>query len=126
MKFVLALFVLVCAALGGAQGYMGAQKADPNDAKQLKALEKSYVASKAAYKKKPKDAKLKKAYVAATVKYGHESMMSTSLDRSLKYRQALRLYREALKLDPENPVAKPESELIIRIYKSLGKPVPKD
>lgn len=125
MKLLLALVALVIAGLGSAQPYMNAQKPDPNAAKKLAALQKAYVSAKAAYAKKPKDAKVKKAYIDVTVVYGHESMMSQTLDRKVKYKQALNLYREALKLDPKNPIAKKESELIIGIYKQMKRPIPK-
>ena len=90
----------------------------------LTALEKNYDTAKALYEKEPKDAKAKDAFVDAAVSYGHESMMSPDLDPKVKYKQALRIYREVLKIDPENKVAKPESDLIIKIYKSMGRPVP--
>jgi len=90
----------------------------------LAKLEKQYKRAKAEYTKRPKKEVLKKRYIDATVVYGHESMISSALPNKVKYRQALLLYKEALKLDPNNPVAKPESELMIRIYKSMGKPVP--
>lgn len=92
--------------------------------KKLKALEKSYLSAKSALAKSPKDAKLKKKFITAGVKYGHECMTSQDLDRKLKYKYALRAYREVLKLDPDNEVAKPESELIISIYKQMGRPIP--
>lgn len=91
----------------------------------LKKLEKDYATAKAAYAKKPKDKGAREHYITAGTKFGHESMVSPILSARVKYRQALRIYREVLKLDPKNPVAKPESDLIIRIYKSMGRPVPK-
>jgi hypothetical protein len=41
-----------------------------------------------------------------------------------KYPKALALYRVALSLDPDQPEAKANSEMIIGIYESLGRPVP--
>jgi tetratricopeptide (TPR) repeat protein len=99
-------------------GFAAAQNAD------LNVLKTRYEAAKKAYLAKPKDKAKKDAYVKATVVYGHESMVSPKLGAKVKYRQALRLYREALKLDPKNPVAKQESELIVSIYKQMGRPVP--
>ena len=92
--------------------------------KKLKALEKSYLSAKAAFAKSPKDKKAKEKFIAAGVKYGHECMTSPDMDRKVKYVNALRTYREVLKVDPNNPVAKPESELIISIYKQMGRPIP--
>jgi tetratricopeptide (TPR) repeat protein len=103
---------------------MASQQPDADDAAKLADAEKSYTKAKAAYNKNSKDAKVKKAYIDATVKYGHESMMTSSLSQRVKYRQALALYREALKLDPKNEVAVQESQLIIGIYKQMGRPIP--
>ena len=89
-------------------------------------LEKEYNFAKTALAKAPKDEKAKKRFVTIGALFGHESMMSPALDRKVKYRQALRVYREVLKVDPTNPVAKSDSEMIIKIYKSLGRPVPID
>jgi hypothetical protein len=91
----------------------------------LKQLDAKYRSTKAAYLKSPKDQKKKDAYVEATVKLGHETMVSNDYPASFKYKKTLSLYKEALKLDPNNPVAKQESELIISIYKQMGRPVPK-
>lgn len=107
----------------GAPAY-GASATDA-DAKKIKQLEKEYLASKAALAKNPKDAKLKDKFVVAGVRFGHESMMSPVLDRSSKYKQALDVYKEVLKVDPKNEVAKKESDLIIAIYKQMGRPIPK-
>lgn len=115
-KFVLALVGLGVAALATAQS---------NDPKVLKNLEKEYVAAKAAFAKKPKDAKAKDRFVVAGVRFGHESMMSPILDRKIKYKQALRVYHEVLKVDPKNPVASKETDLIESIYRQMGRPIPK-
>jgi tetratricopeptide (TPR) repeat protein len=92
----------------------------------LEQLEATYDEAKAEYEKDKSNAANRDAFVAAAVKFGHESMMSPALDTSVKYRQALRIYREVLAIEPENEVAKRESELIIDIYESMGRPVPKD
>jgi tetratricopeptide (TPR) repeat protein len=92
----------------------------------LALLQEEYEAAKAAYDLQPDDAGLRDQYVAATVIYGHESMMSPDLEARVKYRQALRLYREALELDPDNEVAKAESAMIVEIYEQMGRPVPED
>ncbi len=105
------------------RGSVSSQESYQSAAK-LKTLERSYNVAKAAYGRKPQKADLKKKYIEATVVFGHESMVSPALPAKLKYRQALRLYREVLKLDPNNPVARPESDMIIAIYKQMGRPVP--
>jgi len=98
--------------------------AEPPVPKALVPLDKKYRTTKAAYTAKPKDKKAKDAYVEATVKLGHETMISPDYPARFKYKKTLQLYREALKLDPNNPVAKQESDLIIKIYKQMGRPVP--
>lgn len=96
-----------------------------NNPKVLPALKKAFDSAKATMAKKPKDKKARETFIDAGVKYGHESMVSPLLTPHVKYAQALRIYREVLKVDPNNPVAKPESDLIISIYKSMHRPIPK-
>lgn len=91
----------------------------------LKTLEASYSSAKAVYAKKPKDAAAKKKYVAATVAFGTATMMSDKLAPRVKYVGALRLYREALKIDPKNKEALENKNMIERIYKDMGRPIPK-
>jgi hypothetical protein len=115
MRLPLIAALVLAAALGVAQ---------TASEKKLKQLEKSYVTAKASLAKKPKDKKVRDQFVTAGVKYGHESMVSPDLPPRLKYRQALRIYREVLKVDPKNEVAKKESDIIIQIYKQMGRPIP--
>ncbi len=117
-----ALSLATLALMVGAFAQMG--EPSKKDVEALKNLETKYTASKKAYEAKKND-KTKKAYVDATVLFGHESMISPALPPKQKYPQALRLYREALKLDPKNPVATKELKLIEDIYKSMGRPIPK-
>ena len=121
---VSALFIGIISG-AHAQNKPAAQSpAEPPVPKALVPLDKKYRATKAAYTAKPKDKKAKDAYVEATVKLGHETMISPDYPARFKYKKTLQLYREALKLDPNNPVAKQESDLIIKIYKQMGRPVP--
>lgn len=85
-----------------------------------------YVKAKAGFTKSPKNAKLKKAYVIATVRLGTATMTTPSLPPREKYRGALRYYREALKVDPKNVEAKTNKDMIEAIYKKMGRPIPKD
>lgn len=85
---------------------------------------KQYALAKSAFSRTPKSAAAKKAYVASTVRYATASMASDDLDRKVKYKQALKLYREALKVDPKNHEAKNNSDLIVSIYKSMHRPIP--
>jgi len=91
----------------------------------LAKLEKNYLSSKKAFEKSPKDKKAREAFIKNAVMFGHESMISPALATNVKYRQALRVYREVLKLEPKHPVARPEHDLIVNIYKQMGRPVPK-
>jgi tetratricopeptide (TPR) repeat protein len=93
-------------------------------AEDLAKLEEAYNAAKERQEKNPGDEQAKTEFLEAAVKFGHESMMSPSLDTKVKYKQALKVYREVLALDPENKVAKQESDLIVQIYESMGRPVP--
>jgi len=92
---------------------------DPAVAKKLRAeltkAEATYKKAKAAYTKKPKDTKLRKAYIDATVNFGTVTMNSPLLAPKEKYPRALRLYNEALKLDPKNKEATNNKQLIEQI-----------
>ena len=119
---IFAVTALLCAqsALGQA-GYGDSNPA--NDAKQLKSAEKSYLSAKKAFKGAPTAAH-KKSFVVAADRFALLSMTSAALDRKVKYKQALQLYREVLKCDPSNYEAKSNSDLIISIYKSMHRPIP--
>lgn len=90
----------------------------------LSELKKIQAAAKAAFEKTPKDEKAKAAYVGATVKLGTATMNADELPPREKYRGALSLYREALKLAPKNEEALENKKLIEDIYKSMGRPIP--
>ena len=90
----------------------------------LTSLKKVQIQAKAAFDKNPNDAKAKSAYIAATVKLGTATMNAEELPPREKYRGALTLYREALKLDPKNKEALANKKLIEDIYKSMGRPIP--
>ena len=91
----------------------------------LPALEKVYKAAKATFQKQPKSAKIRTQYIAATVNFGTATMNADSLAPRVKYVGALRLYREALKLDPKNSEALKNKKLIEDIFKSMGREIPK-
>lgn len=113
MKVFSILAALVAVATVGAQSF-----------DELVKLDRTYAAAKKAFDKSPKDAKLKEKFIVAGVKFGHASMMAEALPPKVRYPQALRIYRQVLRVDPKNPVAKQESDLIIDIYKKMGRPVP--
>lgn len=115
-SFALMLLVLT--------GMSFAQTEDKEKAK-LTALTQTYTSAKASFKKKPKDAKVKKSYVTATVALGTATMNAGSLRPQVKYSGALRLYREALAVDPKNKEALANKKMIEDIYQSMGRPIPK-
>ena len=79
--------------------------------------------AKTAYLKRPNAAN-KRRYVVATVRYGTACMTADVLDRKVKYRKALHLYREALKVDPTNAEAKNNAAMIESIYRMMHRPIP--
>ena len=93
--------------------------------KELVKLEKDQKASKAAYSKSKANVEAKHKYAVATVKLGTATMGSDALDRKVKYVRALRLYREALKVEPNNAEAKNNAQLIEDIYRSMHRPIPR-
>lgn len=53
-----------------------------------------------------------------------DAYMWGDADQKVKYRRALQYYREVLKLDPGNDKAKQNADVIVAIYKQMGRPVP--
>ena len=128
LAMVLSLAMILTCSLSFAQGAkppMGGKSsgAQVSDAK-LKGLEKTYVATKASYTKTPKNAAVKKKYIDATLAYGLGCMYSESLPPREKYKKALVYLREVLKVDPKNKVAREQHDMIVAIYKQMGRPVP--
>jgi Tfp pilus assembly protein PilF len=122
MKWLLATLLLIFSVLGFAQ--YGKPVSAAEEKKQIAILLKKHAAAKTAFTKKPKDAKVKKAYVDANVALGLQYTYAGSVDRKEKYKLALKYLREALKHDPQNKEAKPMHDQIVNIYKSMGRPVP--
>jgi tetratricopeptide (TPR) repeat protein len=118
------LLCLACTSISFGQGPFQQSKPSAADQEKLTKLEKAYKAAKIRLAKAPHDAKAKSDFASIGAAYGHESMLSPALAPRVKYPQALRIYREVLKIDPNQPTAKKESELIISIYKQMGRPVP--
>ena len=90
----------------------------------LAKLQKAATAAKKSMAANPNEA-TKKTYVDATVDLGMATMYSAELDRHEKYSTALRLFRAALAVDPNNPDAKSAAQTIVDIYTQMGRPVPK-
>lgn len=99
-------------------------KENPEETKQLATLKEEHDTTKAEFEKKKDDAGAKKEYVDATVAFATATMMAESLPPRQKYPDALRLYREALEVDPKNDIALENKKMIEDIYKSMSKPIP--
>lgn len=108
---------------GGAMdgGSMAGQP--PANVKSVKDAQAAYDAAKKAFSAAPKDDKAKKAYVDATNDLADANMFSDEPPR-VKYPNALKYYREAAKTDPNNEKAKQNVDLIVGIYKQMGKTPP--
>lgn len=124
VRLVLAFLLCMC---GTVFGY--SQSPSAADLKRERATlakyEKAHTETHARYMKSPTAGSNKKSYVIATVRLATATMVSPALGSKVKYRRALQLYREALKVDPQNFEAKHNSKLIEDIYRSLGRPIPK-
>ncbi|MEA2553014.1 MAG: hypothetical protein QOJ65_1190 [Fimbriimonadaceae bacterium] len=90
----------------------------------LAKYKKEYELSKALYVKEPDNKIAKETYTFATVRYATSTMYSDSLDFKVKYREALKLFREALKVDPKNEDALKSKNMIEDIYTKMGRPIP--
>jgi len=88
----------------------------------VESLEASYQKAATDYESARTDAN-KSAYVDATVAYATAVMAADG--PPAKYQKSLKLYDEALRLDPGNEEAMANRQLILDIYKSMGKEPPK-
>jgi hypothetical protein len=120
---ILLMMIAASSAYAPAQSPKAPSMAD--EKKKLASAKAGYTKAKVAFDKKPKDAKLKKSYIDAAMKYGNVALTSSALTPKEKYPLSLKMYREVLRLDPKNKEAKSNKELIEGIYKQMGRPVPK-
>lgn len=129
------VFVAVLLAFGGVclagagltQGrpaYHGSAGPNAKDAN-VEKLAAAAARLEAQVKARPKDAKLKLQAADAEYKAGYASMMSPTLDRKVKYRDALRAFRRALALNPGHKQAAEQKAMIEAIYRQMGRPIPK-
>jgi len=102
------------------QALQQAVKADAT----LAPLEKAFKSAEESLKKKPKDAKAKKAYVEACYKYGHQAMINGNKQPRVLYRASLALLRRALKVDPKHEPSKTDKDTIESIYKTMPGGIP--
>lgn len=91
----------------------------------LAKLEKTRSMTSRALIAMPKDEKFREAYVSATNALAFQWMSMDSVPAREKYRKALKLYRETLKVDPSNAEATKWIQTIEGIYKQMGRPIPK-
>jgi TPR repeat protein len=123
LSMLLILPGAVMAQKGPFQG--GKSGTEQVSAEKLSKAEKDYNASKKAFEKNKKDAKLKKKYVDSTNTFALANMYSATLSTKVKYRNALKYFREVLSVEPKNKIAREQSDMIISIYQQMGLPIPK-
>jgi tetratricopeptide (TPR) repeat protein len=91
---------------------------------ELADLEGKLSAAKAEFEKAPEDNAIKAKFVDLSLQLAYDAMMSEELSAREKYPKALALYREVLKVEPENKEASDWKTQIEDIYRSMGRPVP--
>ncbi len=72
----------------------------------------------------PNDEALKQSLISAHMKFANYYMFNDTLSPKVKYPLALKHYREVLKRDPDNSIAKDNEQQIVDIYKMMGREVP--
>ncbi|RYG63548.1 hypothetical protein EON77_20805 [bacterium] len=130
MKTLALALLILGGAFANAQGPMGGGPMQGGyggagvDKATMAKLTKVQQAADAGYKKNPKSAAARKAYIDANNRHGLAAMRTDALDRKVKYRIALADFRKVLKVDPKNSIAKENHDLIVSIYKSMKRPIP--
>lgn len=121
MKTLSALALLLASLVAHGQGYGGGASVDKAT---MAKLTKAQTVADTAFKKAPKNASARKAYVDANNRHGLAAMRTDVLDRKVKYKVALNDFRKVLKVDPKNTIARENHDLIVSIYKSMKRPIP--
>jgi hypothetical protein len=116
------LQIIICAVAIAACA-LGQGGPDTSKAEMAK-LQKAYMVAKATLVHSH-NAATKHAFAVAADRYATAAMTTTSMTPHQRYPLALRVYREVLKVEPNNHEAKNNSDMIISVYKSMGRPVPK-
>jgi tetratricopeptide (TPR) repeat protein len=98
-----------------------APKEDPS---LVPAMQK-YQAAQRALQKSPNDPAAKKAYVGATYQYAHDIEYGDKLSPMIRYRASLKLYRDALNVDPNHAPSLQEKNQIEEIYRTMPGGIPK-
>lgn len=91
---------------------------------EMKEMVEKVKKAQSAYDANKTDAKAKSGLAAAKLTYGNALRDSEKLPFSIKYRAALKMYRQVLELDPQNKEATEKKTEIESIYKSMGRPIP--
>ena len=120
-SFALGFGLLALGASAFGQGYGDSKPVDKETLAKLTSAQKR---ADAAYKKNPKSPAVVKLYVESNNRHGLACMSTDALDRKVKYKMALADFRKVLRIEPNNKVAKSNADLIVSIYKSMGRPVP--
>jgi hypothetical protein len=98
----------------------------PDKVLPVKTAEAAYDKAKKAYEGAKDDKAAKEAYLEATLNLADANMYSQDLPPNVKYRAALKYYREVLKVDPSNEKAGASKTTIEEIYKSMGRDIPEE
>lgn len=109
---------------GGQESAGGGELKQPDKVMPVKDAEAAYEKAKKAYEGSKDDEKVKGAYVNATLDLANANMFGQDLDSKVKYRAALKYYREVLKVDPGNEQAASAKNTIEEIYRSMGREIP--
>lgn len=117
-------FVALAAASVAALAQGPYSKGGSIDKATMAKLEKAEKAAEAALKKSPKSQAVKTSYTDALNRHALACMNSNVYGQKVKYRMALADFRKVLKVDPKNKVAKSNFDMLVNIYKSMGRPVP--
>ncbi len=120
MKWLKVALLLLPLTVGAFQNPAEVHAAQ-QETRELQDLRAKRATAVVALAKHPKDAATKNKYVFATVQLGMHTMYATTLSPRQKYPDALRLFNEALKVDPTNKDARTQKDLIEAVYKRMGK-----
>lgn len=96
----------------------------PPQAQNTDALGKKVAEAEAQLASNPNDPAKKKALADALYQQGHAIMYDENLPPRQKYPPALKLFDRVLALEPTHEGASKNKDVIVQIYKSMGRPVP--
>lgn len=120
----LAIILLATATVHAQKLPQSEEEMNKLELKKIAQLEKDLVAARKKFFANSKDAKAKKAYIAAAEKLADTVYITPAYNSKQKYPKALKLYREIVIVDPKNKKAQERVSLIESIYKSMGRKVP--